>query len=231
MNRLMNIQFKLGFYGYVAMLLVTFFVFVFLGATFQLLYAAALWLYIITSQKTALRRMIRWPLIVFACFVLLFSTFAPIDISSQHSIFYERFSMGGMLLIRSLSIIAVAQIFATKISIMELTNLFDTIGFRGFGFILGISFHLLPLTHTYAHDTKNAMRLRGGFQRSILADSKLFLEAIFMQILKKCDLITASAKTRAYHPYTNHGILPELTLIDSIFIVLLLIYLLIGIVL
>ncbi len=190
----------------------------------QLTFAACLWLYVIFFEPSALKRMIRWPLAIFTVMILLFTIIMPTESSVPNPSIADRYVFGGMLLVRSLSIIAVLQVFATRVSVLELKNLFVSIGIPGFGFVIGIAFHLLPLTHKIAHDTKNAMCLRGGFRRKIVKDSRVFLDAMMIQLLGKCDIITASAKTRAYRPENRYGSPPRLNREDAIVITTLGIY-------
>jgi hypothetical protein len=186
-----------GIYGYVTLLVGTIVIFLTLPAHLQVIYCGILLVYALLFHRDAFRKMVKLPLILFCLSVLAMSFSQPPN-SLNRSDGIPGICMGFLMLMRAAGIISAAQILAYRVSVKDIIKLTDAFGARGFGFALGISFHMLPLVHQTARQTYEVMRLRGAFSRRRTYHSIQWISAIAVQVLRKSDNIIASARSRGY---------------------------------
>lgn len=190
-----------GIYGYLILLGGVIAAFITLSPISQACCFLVLLFYALLFQRDAMARMARWPLAVFAAVLMLVASSdlaleagAPIRISFSG----PGAMMGLGMLMRACGIFIAAQIFSVRVPVLDLTRLTDAVGLRGFGFALGVAFHMLPEVHGTARETGDALRLRGLAGRRRWRAAVPWLLAILVQLLQRSDEIVASARTRGF---------------------------------
>ncbi|MCD4701821.1 MAG: energy-coupling factor transporter transmembrane protein EcfT, partial [Candidatus Aegiribacteria sp.] len=103
---------------------------------------------------------------------------------------------------------------------LDLTRLADAIGMRGFGFSLGVAFHMLPEVHSIATETRDALRLRGNFRKHRIHAAKQWLIAILVQLIQRSDEIVSSARTRGFGSGKRYRYFPEWHSGDTLMVIL-----------
>ena len=152
-------SFTPGIYGYLFLLTGVIAGFIFLSIPFQIAGFFTLILYALVFQLDALSRMARWPLVIFAVTVLAVSTIhfeLGTDGNLNINLEPSGILLGLHMLMRAVSIFIAAQVFSVRVPVLDLTRLADAIGMRGFGFSLGVAFHMLPEVHSIATETRDA---------------------------------------------------------------------------
>lgn len=109
-------------------------------------------------------------------------------------------ALGFQTALRAVTVMAAAHIFASSVSVAELTALFEGIGLRGLGFALGVAFNLLPTVQETARNAYHAMRLRGASRRPGLRPLRLWLVTVIVGTLRHGEEIVAAAEARAFDP-------------------------------
>jgi energy-coupling factor transporter transmembrane protein EcfT len=194
-------SFSPGIYGYLFLLVGVIAGFAFLSAAFQIAWLAALLAYAMVFQREALSRMARWPLLVFAVVLLIVSSVNVEPNAEGHAVVSwnpRGILLGLRMLLRAMGIFIAAQIFAVRVPVLDLARLADAIGLRGFGFSLGVAFHMLPEVHVIARETGDALRLRGILRTHRLSAARQWIIAILVQLIQRSDEIVASARTRGF---------------------------------
>ena len=110
------------------------------------------------------------------------------------------FLLGVQMALRGATVLVAAHLFASAVSVAELTALFEGLGARGLGFAVGVAFNLLPTVQEMARTTYHAMRLRGAFRRPGLRVARLFLVTLVSGALRHADEVVAAAEARAFDP-------------------------------
>lgn len=222
-------SFAPGIYGYLFLLTGTIAGFIFLSLPFQIAGFFALLFYALVFQRDALTRMARWPLILFAVTVLAISAM-NIETDAEGHLFFglkpSGILLGLHMLMRAVSIFIAAQVFSVRVPVLDLTRLADAIGMRGFGFSLGVAFHMLPEVHSIARETRDALKLRGNFRIHRIHAIKQWLMSIIVQLIQRSDEIVSAARTRGfgsgkryrYFPGWHTGDTRMLVVIASVFI-------------
>jgi energy-coupling factor transporter transmembrane protein EcfT len=190
-----------GIYGYLFLMTGVIAGFVFLSVQFQIAGFFALFLYALIFQRDALIRMARWPLLIFAVTVLIVSAIQLESGAEEHlnvDLEPSGILLGLHMLMRAVSIFIAAQIFSVRVPVLDLTRLADAIGMRGFGFSLGVAFHMLPEVHSIARETGDALRLRGNFRINRIHATKQWLIAIHVQLIQRRDEIESAARKRGF---------------------------------
>lgn len=86
------------------------------------------------------------------------------------------------------------------LSLQQWSAFFERLGLRGFGFSLGVAFHLVPSVLASATDAWHAWRMRGGLAAYGWEAPQRLLAAVVSGALRHVDEITAAAQARAYDP-------------------------------
>lgn len=110
------------------------------------------------------------------------------------------FLLGLQMALRAAAMLTAAHLFASAVSVAELTALFEGLGARGLGFAVGVAFNLLPMVQEMARTTYHAMRLRGAFRRPTLRVVRLFLVTLVAGALRHADEVVTAAEARAFDP-------------------------------
>lgn len=110
------------------------------------------------------------------------------------------FLLGLQMALRAGTVLVAAHLFASAVSVAELTALLEGLGTRGLGFAVGVAFNLLPTVQEMARTTYHAMRLRGAFRRPGPRVARLFLVTLVVGALHHADEIVAAAEARAFDP-------------------------------
>jgi energy-coupling factor transporter transmembrane protein EcfT len=110
---------------------------------------------------------------------------------------------------RAAIIVVAASGFASRVSVRELTRLFEVAGLRGFGFSLGVAIHALPLAaHAWATSAQ-ALRLRGGFRRARIRDLTLLATTVIGNALRHADEVVEAAQARGFVPERVRRVPPD----------------------
>lgn len=210
-----------GIYGYMFLMAGVIAGFIFLSLSFQIAGFLFLLLYALVFQRDALSRMARWPLIIFAVTVLSVSAIHLESNAEEYlkiNIEPSGILLGLHMLMRAVSIFIAAQIFSVRVPVLDLTRLADAIGMRGFGFSLGVAFHMLPEVHSIARETRDALKLRGNFRIHRIHATKQWLIAILVQLIQRSDEVVSAARTRGFGSGKRYRYFPEWHAGDSLIV-------------
>jgi len=86
------------------------------------------------------------------------------------------------------------------LSLQQWSAFFERLGLHGFGFTMGVAFHLVPSVLASATDAWHALRMRGGLSAYGWEAPQRLLTAVVSGALRHVDEITAAAQARAYDP-------------------------------
>jgi len=157
----------------------------------------------VLSCPRALRMILRPDLWVLVGSALLLSAFmvgardtplGPVTVST------EGVRLGLEMALRAVTISLAFNSFATCVSVVEMTALFDRLGARGLGFAVSVAFNQLPSVRERASTALMAMRLRGGFLRHRLDAARKLLITVLAGSLKRGDEIVDAAESRGFDP-------------------------------
>jgi energy-coupling factor transporter transmembrane protein EcfT len=216
-------SFAPGVYGYLILLAGVTAGFMFLSTEVQLGGFAALLIYTAAFHREALSRMARWPMVVFAVTVLAVSSLHLGRDAAGHMVVSPDLSgiiIGLRMLLRASGIFIAAQIFAVRVPVLDLTRLADAAGLQGFGFSLGVAFHMLPEVHAIARVTGDALRLRGTLRTHRVRAARQWVTAILVQVVQRSDEIVSSARTRGFGSGRRYRYLPAWRLGDTLMLVI-----------
>lgn len=90
------------------------------------------------------------------------------------------------------------------LSLNQWSAIFERLGLQGFGFTLGVAFHLLPSVLASATDAWHALRMRGGWGAYGREAPQRLLTAVVSGALRHVDEIAAAAQARGYDPAKPH---------------------------
>ncbi len=119
------------------------------------------------------------------------------------------FLLGLQMALRATAVLVAAHLFASAVSVADLTALFEGLGARGVGFAVGVAFNLLPTVQEMARTTYHAMRLRGAFRRPGLRAARLFFVTLVAGALRHADEVVAAAEARAFDPASARARVPR----------------------
>lgn len=214
-------SFAPGIYGYMFLMAGVIAGFIFLSLPFQIAGFFFLLLYALVFQRDALSRMARWPLVIFAVTVLSVSAIHLESGAEEHlkiNIEPSGILIGLHMLMRAVSIFIAAQIFSVRVPVLDLTRLADAIGMSGFGFSLGVAFHMLPEVHSIARETRDALKLRGNFRIHRIHATRQWLIAILVQLIQRSDEVVSAARTRGFGSGKRYRYFPEWHAGDSLMV-------------
>ena len=191
----------LSIYGHLMILVNTIILALYLNFSLLLVYFFLLSLYSMIIYPKSFSRIFSGPLLLFAGLIIVcalcHSRF------SQHGFIDPDWirtggKTAGYMLIRAASIFLAAQIFSQNISPAELARLTDHTGLKGFGFMLGLALHLIPLITKTARIMYESMKLRGFFRKNICRSFAIWIFATCCNVLQKSNEITAAARSRSW---------------------------------
>ncbi|BAS26243.1 energy-coupling factor transporter transmembrane component T [Limnochorda pilosa] len=86
------------------------------------------------------------------------------------------------------------------LSLTDWSALLERCGLKGFGFTLGVAFHMLPTVLSSAGDAWHALRMRGGLAAYGWEAPQLLMATVVSGALRHVDDIAAAAQARGYDP-------------------------------
>jgi energy-coupling factor transporter transmembrane protein EcfT len=102
--------------------------------------------------------------------------------------------------LRAVTVLLGVSLFASSVSVSEVTGLFERIGCKGLGFAVGVALNMLPTTREIITTSFHALRLRGGFRRNYLQSLRLLLITVVVSSLRHAEDIVKAAEARAFTP-------------------------------
>jgi len=112
----------------------------------------------------------------------------------------EGFWLGVTMVLRALSIALAVSIVGGKVSVSEMSQLFERMRLKGLGFAVGVALNMLPTVQKTMETSYHAMRLRGGFRARRVETLKLLLVSVIAGSLRRGDDIVSAAEARAFDP-------------------------------
>jgi energy-coupling factor transporter transmembrane protein EcfT len=131
------------------------------------------------------------------------------------------------MLLRASGIFIAAQIFA-RVPVLDMIRVADAVGLKGFGFSLGVAFHMLPEVHAIARETGDALRLRGTLRSHRVRAARQWVSAILVQVIQRSEEIVSSARTRVFGSGRRYMYLPVWRPGDTLMLVLMTAILILG---
>ncbi|MCD4655711.1 energy-coupling factor transporter transmembrane protein EcfT [bacterium] len=187
-----------SFWGYLFLLISTILICVFAKPLPMTIALIGLLCFTYTSESAALSRMIKLPVIIFICLIIISALFTSSLWNPVESSLSARLYLAMILVIKTFLLLLSTQIFATRISVAQITGLSEKIGLRGFGFVVGVALHMLPTLHQHAVASRDAMRLRGAFTRNRLLAEYRWCITLLSWMLRQGDSICIAARTKAF---------------------------------
>jgi len=102
--------------------------------------------------------------------------------------------------LRALSLILSVQLLVSGLTVSRIMRRFETYGFKGLGFALGIAQNMLSTLSETVEAIFITIRLRGGFRRRPLYAAGLFLISLISSTLLQADQVVNAASARAFNP-------------------------------
>ena len=102
--------------------------------------------------------------------------------------------------LRALSLILSVQLLVSGLTVSRIMRRFETHGFKGLGFALGIAQNMLSTLTETVEAIFITIRLRGGFRRRPLYAVGLFLISLISSTLLQADQVVNAASARAFDP-------------------------------
>jgi energy-coupling factor transporter transmembrane protein EcfT len=115
------------------------------------------------------------------------------------------FWMGLWMALRALCLTVAFSATLNALSVSEMARLFETVGFKGLGFALGVALNLLPTLQDTSEVAYHTLRLRGGFCWRPWQALKLFLITVIANALRHSDDVVNAAAARAFEPTVRLG--------------------------
>ncbi len=151
----------------------------------------------------AVKRLLRWRWLVFACLLALPSMLwgdeadlvvLGVPISSAG------LAAGLQMVLRGLTIILAVDGFSATVDIAEVAGLLERIGFPGLGFSIGVAMNLLPALRKSSQNTWRSLQMRGGFRRQRWRGLQLLLVTVVVNALRRAEEIALAAEVRGFSP-------------------------------
>jgi energy-coupling factor transporter transmembrane protein EcfT len=161
------------------------------------------------SAFRVLRRPILW--VVLAGVVwppLVFATPRDVVTPFGFPLASSAIALAWTMVSRSLILVVAAAGFVARVSVSELTDLFETVGQRGLGFSFGVAVHALPLAQRTWVTSAQALRLRGGFRRNRVRDVTLLATTVIGDALRHADEVVEAASARGFAPGRHQVAMP-----------------------
>jgi len=196
-----------SFYGYLLLLISTILLCIFAQPATIAIALISMLIFAFAFESPALKRMVKIPVILFFIIVIFTSFFSSFHLNPNTLSLKNKLFISSLLLMKTSLLLLATQIFATRISVAQITLLSEQAGLRGFGFIIGVALHLLPTLHRHASTSRNAMHLRGAFNKNRLRAEYLWFVVLMKWMLRQADTICVAARTKGFglYPLKNDG--------------------------
>lgn len=102
--------------------------------------------------------------------------------------------------LRALVILVAVDGLTSTFDIVEISRVFERIGFKGMGFALGVAFNLLPIVGHSASTTWHSLRMRGGLRRRPLHGLRCYIVTVSSCAIQRAGDIALAAEARAFKP-------------------------------
>ena len=112
----------------------------------------------------------------------------------------EDLKLGLEMSLRALALILSVQLLVSGLTVSRIMRRFETYGFKGLGFALGIAQNMLSTLTETVEAIFITIRLRGGFRRRPLYAVGLFLISLISSTLLQADQVVNAASARAFDP-------------------------------
>ena len=126
----------------------------------------------------------------------------------------QGFWIGLGMALRGMVIMLAMSTFSNAVSVVDITHLFEAVGFKGLGFAIGVAFNMLPTIRETIDTLYQAIKLRGGFRRKRLTTLRTLAIAVVVNSLRHGDEIVDAAQARAFDPKRHRAELPSPTWAD-----------------
>jgi energy-coupling factor transporter transmembrane protein EcfT len=166
----------------------------------------------------AVKRLLRWRWLVFACLLVLPSMLwgdeADLMILGL-SISSSGLTAGLHMALRGLTVILAVDGFSATVDIAEVAGLLERIGFPGLGFSIGVAMNLLPALRKSSQNTWRSLQMRGGFRRQRWRGLQLLLVTVVVNALRRAEEIALAAEVRAFSPERSRAMAIEIGSLDG----------------
>ena len=192
----------LGTRGYLADFLFTFFVSVLARGSRLFIAIGVIVGLTLLIAPSALRLLRDWRFWLFPLILIASNLWIlPAD-AYFHGIPYAQagVNQGLQMSLRSIGIILGMQGLSRSISISEMAALLERVSRPGLGFALGVAINMLPLLQENAHNSFQALKMRGGLRHRRLQSLRLLFISVLVSTLRDAEDIVAAAQARAFRP-------------------------------
>ena len=205
-------------------------VLLFIAPASRVILAASLPLLVNTLlYPSAVKRLIRWRWLFFACLLILPSMLWVGE--SDHVVFGIPVSSSGLeaglsMVLRAIVVILAVDGFSSSVDIAEVAGLLERVGLPGLGFSLGVAMNLLPAMRRSGQNVWRSLRMRGGFRRQWWRGLQLLLVTVVANALRRAEEIALAAEVRAFSPDRSRALPIKIGAYDLYIVVVLLVSLL-----